>query len=351
MKLKYYIISLALATSCGFLASSCSDDDNDQIIIDNSELTFGVDALRVKIGKENKALLPVTTGEGQYNAFSLNENVAKATIENGEIFVEGFRNGSTHIVVSDAGGHYKRLPIQVYTTNELILNMQTLDFNCLLGKTESNNQIEVTLGNGGYTVESSDQRIVAEINNTIDDDDNETAKIVLWATATKDEYTGIVTVKDQSGLTAEVTVTVKASFDVFTPERISMIKEIATDYCNVEIDGLQGPRPNYWDYYINSGTHYTGEATENSTCKVGWEYSSWGYYIGQAVIEYPQTATVGKTMDDCTFHYVYYFDDSQAFPGYQAQIVRDDDKVIAVLFAKVDIENENIDYGYIVMKK
>lgn len=105
MKLRYYIISPALAASCGFLAS-CSDDDDDQIVMENSELTFGVDALRVKIGEENKALLPVATGEGQYNAFSLNENVAKATVENGEVFVEGFRNGSTHIVISDAGGHY-----------------------------------------------------------------------------------------------------------------------------------------------------------------------------------------------------------------------------------------------------
>ena len=79
MKLKYYIISLVLATSCGYLAS-CSDDDDDKIV--NSELTFGVDALRVKIGEENKTLIPVAAGEGQYNAFSLDENVAKATIEN-----------------------------------------------------------------------------------------------------------------------------------------------------------------------------------------------------------------------------------------------------------------------------
>ena len=55
MKLKYYIISLVLATSCGYLAS-CSDDDDDKIV--NSELTFGVDALRVKIGEENKTLIP-----------------------------------------------------------------------------------------------------------------------------------------------------------------------------------------------------------------------------------------------------------------------------------------------------
>lgn len=147
---------MVLATSCGYLAS-CSDDDDDKIV--NSELTFGVDALRVKIGEENKTLIPVAAGEGQYNAFSLDENVAKATIENGDVFVEGFHNGSTHIVVSDAGGHYKRLPIQVYTTDELVLNMRRLDFNCLLGKTESNNQIEVVLGNGGYSVESGDERI------------------------------------------------------------------------------------------------------------------------------------------------------------------------------------------------
>ena len=348
MKLKYYIISLVLATSCGYLAS-CSNDDDDKIV--NSELTFGVDALRVKIGEENKTLIPVAAGEGQYNAFSLDENVAKATIENGEVFVEGFHNGSTHIVVSDAGGHYKRLPIQVYTTDELVLNMQTLDFNCLLGKTESNNQIEVVLGNGGYSVESGDERIRAEISSTVDNEGNETAKVIVRATASKEEYTGIVTVRDQSNCTAEVTVTVKASFDVFTPERIAIIKEITTDYCNIEVADLTGPRPSYWDYYINSGTHYTGEATENSTCKVGWEYGSSWYCYGQAVIEYPETATVGETVNGCTFHYVYAFEDSQSYPGYQAQIVRDDAEAIAVLFAKVDIENENIDYGYIVMKK
>lgn len=349
MKLKYYILSLALATSCGFLAS-CSDDD--EIVIDNPELTFSVDALRVKIGEENKALLPVATGGGQYDAFSLNENVAKATIENGEVFVEGFHNGSTHIVVSDAGGHYKRLPVQVYTTDELILNMQTLDFNCLLGKTESNNQIEVVLGNGGYSVESNDERIAAEISSTVDDEGNETAKVVVRATSSKEEYTGIVTVKDQSDCTAEVTVTVKASFDVFTPERIAMIKEIATDYCNVEIANVEGPRPYYWDYEVDSwGTRFTGESTENGTCKVGWEESLGSKMYGQAVIEYPETATVGKTMDNCTLHYVYYYEASQSYPGYQAQIVRDDDQVIAVLFAKVDEENENIDYGYLVMKK
>ena len=59
MKLKYYIISLVLATSCGYLAS-CSDDDDDKIV--NSELTFGVDALRVKIGEENKTLISSAVG-------------------------------------------------------------------------------------------------------------------------------------------------------------------------------------------------------------------------------------------------------------------------------------------------
>lgn len=283
MKLKYYFLSLALATSCGFLAS-CSDDDEDQIILTHQELTFEVDEMRVKIGEENKALVPIATGSGVYHAFSLDENIAKVILIDGEVYVEGFRNGSTHIVVSDAGGHYKRFPVQVYTTDELILNMQALDFSCLMGKSDVNNQIEVVLGNGGYSVESADERIEAEISSTVDDEGNEIAKVVVRATASKDEYTGVVTVKDQSGCEAEVTVTVKPSFDVFTSARIDMIKEITAYECNVDVNGLQGPKPYYFyeNEILNYGERFLGASTGNGTCKVGREENFLGAQVTMA---------------------------------------------------------------------
>lgn len=201
MKLKYYLMSLVMASAALTGFTSCSDDDDAP-----AELTFSGESMRVKIGEENKVAVPIATGGGQYNAFSLDEEIAKTSIENGKVYVEGLKNGSTKIVVSDASNNYKQFLVSVYTTEVVKLNYSTLELTTIVGKRNTVTGIAVTEGNDKYTVESNDERVSAAIN-------SETGEITVYAAAEEDPYTAVLTVADQTNLTAELTVNVSEATD------------------------------------------------------------------------------------------------------------------------------------------
>ena len=63
MRLKNIFLGLALAAACSLTFTACNDDEEEIIVEpEKPELTFDADALRVKIGAENKAQLPIATG-------------------------------------------------------------------------------------------------------------------------------------------------------------------------------------------------------------------------------------------------------------------------------------------------
>ncbi|MCM1292276.1 MAG: hypothetical protein NC111_02535 [Bacteroides sp.] len=202
MKLRYYFMSMLMIASASVGFTSCSDDDDPvPVVNDRNDLVLGIDA-RVKIGPDTRIELPIETGNGEYQAYSLDPEIADVVIgEDGKYYIEGFKNGKARIVVSDAANNYKQLVVGVYTTDNMKLNYTNLEVTALVGQSENVPGFEVTEGNGGYTATVNDNRVTMIIN-------AEAGTMTIRATADETPYTAVVTVEDQTGLTATVNVSV-----------------------------------------------------------------------------------------------------------------------------------------------
>lgn len=317
---------LAGAAMVGF--TSCSDDD--PVPVDEQELVLGAD-VRVKIGAENRIVLPIETGNGDYHAFSLAPEIADVVEENGEFFIEGFQNGTARIVVSDGANNYKQLVVSVYTTEVMQLSHETYSFVTVLGKSATSTDCSVILGNGGYTIESDNNKVRVSI-------DAETGAITMTATSGKDEFTANVTVTDASGLTATIAVTVTATFDPYVQSELDELlamTESAIDY--------NGDYTYYFNYYPDNMT----TETENGITKTGWKYGS-SWYTFSHMLSYPENTAVGVEVDGSLI--MEDWNGSETYEG-KVKILADDDTHFVGIYYKVDLENERIDRGYVVWVK
>ena len=349
MKVKHSLTCLMIVLSAIFGFSSCSDNDVDTPdILQKENLTFTYDLVRVKIGAENRIALPIATGAGEYNAYSFDPEIADVvTGEDGTVYIEGYKNGSTTLIVSDAANNYKRLGVGVYTTDELKLSHTEFNFETPMGSSSSSSECSVTLGNGGYSVSSDNDKVVPEI-------DTESGIITLTATSGKEEYTATVTVTDCSSLTAYINVNVKPTFEAFTQSDLDMIlaKDNSDWYIKSSLfsQTLNTDLPRYERY---------GEwkdVAEDDQYIFGWweddhdSYTTRSY--GGHVIFYPAGTTLNQEVE-ATYQFKY--NRGSSYPIYKlngkAKVIKDDENVKVVIWWNVDMENECIDRGWIVRKK
>ena len=349
MKIRYLLTGITMVTAMLTGLTSCSDNDDNPAVDGNKEqLSFSSDGMRVKIGEENRQELPVATGAGDYHAYSLNPEIAEAiTGEEGKIYIEGYRNGTTTIIVSDAANSYKRLEVGVYTTDKLQLSHTEFNFETPMGYSSSSSECSVILGNGGYSVSSDNDKVVPEI-------DTESGIITLTATSGKEEYTATVTVTDCSSLTASINVNVKPTFEAFTQSDIDMIlaKDNSDWYIKSSLfsQTLNTDLPRYERY---------GEwkdVAEDDQYIFGWweddhdSYTTRSY--GGHVIFYPAGTTLNQEVE-ATYQFKY--NRGSSYPIYKlngkAKVIKDDENVKVVIWWNVDMENECIDRGWIVRKK
>lgn len=207
MKIKYYLMSIAMVTAALTGFTSCSDDDD--VVVAPDELQLPDESIRVRIGDEYR--LPIATiplaGAGEYSAYSLSPEICGIeTDEDGVMYVAGYKNGTGSIVLSDAAGKYKRISVAVYTTDEMQLNYKTLKLTTQLGQSNLVNAVGVTAGNGGYEAASNDDRITVSVN-------AESGVLSIMAEAEAQPYNGVITVTDQTGLTVDLNVEVSESTD------------------------------------------------------------------------------------------------------------------------------------------
>lgn len=118
-------------------------------------------------------------------------------------------------MVSDKYSRYRKLPVNVYTTDKLQLSHETFDLITLLGNSKTL-KANVVLGNGGYEAMSDNPAVSVSV--------NEAGEISMKATSKKEDFTANITVTDCTGLTANIAVTVKASLEPFTTEELEAIK-------------------------------------------------------------------------------------------------------------------------------
>lgn len=353
MKLHYYLMSMALMAGASVAFTACDDDDvvDEPVYVispDDSEatdVTFTSDTIKVKIGAENRAALPIATADGDVKAFSLDPETAEVVDVNGTPMIEGFRNGFTGVMVSDANNHYKQLAVSVYTTDVMTLSHTEFNFETPLGASATSTEVSVTLGNGGYSVESDNSAVRATIN-------SETGVITLRATSKVQPYTATVTVRDASNLSASLVVNVTASLAPFTPEQLQEILAIteSTVWADCK-DPSDGNVPYYYSYRRYGYGEWLNNV-ENGNQVIGWWMNQWGSDYGGISIEYPVGTQVNAPADGTlAFQYsnsAWY--DRYTYPV-KVTLLEDNETRTVAIACQVDEVNQRLNRGYVILYK
>lgn len=341
MKLNKFIYLACTALILGAATSSCKEEaevyEPSITTVEKPDMVIDAEAIRAKIGTPQ--LIPVTAGAGDYKAYSLDPAVCEVINNPDGSFIDGKKNGMTSIIVSDAAGNYKRVPVSVYTTDVMSLETTAVDLVATLGYSATTTA-KVAVGNGGYTVLSDNLAVTATI-------DEETGAMNISATSKMQEYTATLTVKDITGLEAKFTVTVKATFDPFVQSELdNLINYTGKGDCS-----LDGYQPYYFRYF-NSYNYGTFESTDtDGTTKFGWAYRTYSSMF----IYYPSTAQVGEEVTGrAAFEGAYdgySAGGKQSYTDGKVKILLDDATKKVVIFWKIDEAAEKLHRGYIIWMK
>lgn len=239
--------------------TSCDNDAKDNILNTESpsvpELEFPQGKILVKIGTENKVTFDITQGGGEYNAFSLNENVAIAEIENNQIIVEGIADGTTSIIVSDKNGYYRKKEVQVYKTDVLELDKTEVAF-----ETHPNRPVtkylNITIGNGGYNVTSDNDKVQVSVT------DIGVISVTGAVETISDEITATVTVTDIIGLSITFSVHITGTTNPYTEAEMEEI--FADKSRRYNLDDVNQINPDWSVDFQNK--------VENGMVTYGWTY-------------------------------------------------------------------------------
>lgn len=337
------------AAAVGF--TSCNDDDPlvtldpvEKIEGEAGESTLKVpeEVVKVKIG--NDLAVPAEGVQGKLSAVSLNEQVATIVDSENGPMIQGHKNGTAEIMVSDESNIHKKFSISVYTTDVMQLSHTDFEFEIPLGASTTTKECHVVLGNGEYSVESDNPKVSASI-------DSETGVISLTAKAGRDNYVANVTVRDISNLEATVAVTVKSVLDPFTDEEIQDITAMTKNTIWADCPEITSDKvPYYYNRYASSGTWSDDDADGVHT--LGWVYGWADTTYGSILIKYPTGTPVGQEVDG-SFTYLYYTwgNGNGNYENAKAKVLVDNaERTIAIAW-KVDLENERIDRAYVVHNK
>lgn len=302
--------------------TGCGDDDDNVPKTTEEEVpefVLAQDLIKVKIGPENKVDVDIKQGGGEYDAFILDSSIATVEVTDGKIKVEGLSNGKTSLIISDKYNRYRKLPINVYTTDKLQLSSEEFNLVTPLGNSHTS-KANVVLGNGGYEVTSDNSAVTVSV--------DEDGVIRLTATSTKEEFGANVTVTDCLGLSANIAVKVTASLEPFSDEDLAVITSDNTKryyYNNSRIDD---------SYYT-----YLNEKTIDGKQRYGWDYYS--YYW--CYVDFIGDKTEG-VKEDATF--IYHTWRNEINMPVTLKIIKNDGTNIWGIFSYVNDAEEKLYTGY-----
>ena len=312
-----------LTALCAFSFTfvACNDDEEPVQQIEDFELA--AEQMRVKIGADNMQAIEVATGAGEYQAYVLDETIARIVEQDGQVYVEGLHNGQTTVIVSDAASRYRRIAVQVYTTENMVLSDTDFNLEAPLGF-NATAAASVVEGNGEYTIESDNENVVATI-------DEETGEITISGRGRMQEYTAVVTVSDCTGITATINVTVVGSTTPFTAADLEEIKA-STDGTLV-FDGDVSVLYRYGNKIA--------AVQSNGKMRVGIDHYS--YY--RVHVEFNGYLSVGVKADG-TFssNYGWRYTNQPC----DVEVIKNDGTRVWIIFSWIDTDAESLHRGYII---
>lgn len=349
MKHKYLIYAL-LWTGLAAGATSCDEDEMPQKpepspVVD-SELPEGP---KLEVGTELFDLKPdasvrqqIVSGAGDYRIDMLDTSIATAMLDGDVITVTGHKYGRTDLVVSDAGGAYKSIPVNVYLSDELQLSTTTLDLTLNMGN-PGVGTVTIVAGNPPYSAVSADTQYATVVPSTVSDSGFDITGLKEGGTT--------ITITDSRGLESVVTVTNTYSDSPFSNSDLETYKSISQegyfwlqggDY-NIARQGAPSSK-RYWatpkkDEIITNqpeGTWFFGYyASSKDSPK-----DRFGLLIAN---EKPDLATVGEITDPC---YIVAYDGESGkwiFQGSKkipttAEVIKVEDKLAWITFYTIQEE-------------
>lgn len=271
MQTKYYLL---LFSFISFIFLGCSKEDDGNPVID-TEADIVLDKETIDIQVEEKATVRISEGNGDYNVFSLNEDITTVTLSNNELEIEGKDIGATYIIIADKKTQLKLLPVSVYRYNEILLETSSVDVEFKLGH-PGQVRVEVLEGNGKYLVVSEDESV---------------------ATATVSENTIIVTARGIEG-TTNIVVT-----DASNRQATLSVNTLPTTvpYTEAELAAIMEQTTS--PYFIFNGFASYNYFTFLDTVEDGMNlsgYDYFGFYVLR--IYYPGDKSVGES-DNARIYY------------------------------------------------
>lgn len=296
--------------------NSCSSDDDGKndipVVKETPELNISEESINVIVDKETS--VEIIQGGSEYNAFSLNPEIATAKVEDNQVTISGKSRGNTFIIVSDQSGQYKKFPVTAYY-DKLTLDQEHVDIEIPNGA-PGEATVRVLLGNGGYFVTSDNNEVLSV---SISGD-------YIVITATK-EGDATVIVKDAMGMEGYFTVHTTISTSPYTKQELEKIKNSSQVR-----------------YEFEKYKPSLSRATLYNTMENGMHKYGWSTYSEHLLIWFSGDKSVGKkekaflsqfTWEDYTTQYTN--------EPIILEIIKNDGKKIWAVYT---VESNGMSYGY-----
>lgn len=241
-----YLIGLIFV---GTMFIGCDNDDEQEY----SDLTLDTEQLVIDLDKSTEGSIKIVKGNGNYKLSLSNDNVATVTVEDNIIRITGVEPGKTELTITDWAKKTTKAAIVVKRLEELILTDS--DLSLLAGEIKATS---VYVGNGGYTISSSNEAVAK---GSIDETGNMTIEGIERGTAT-------FTVTDGMGKSATMEVKVKR------PLLLSQTKDVPIIFLgeSVEINILDGNGGYKFSKYSTSYLNVSLDVAGNKIVIKGLRY-------------------------------------------------------------------------------
>mgnify|MGYP005874963373 CR=1 FL=1 len=304
--------------------NSCSSDDDEKndipVVKETPEIIISEESISVIVDKETN--VEITQGGSEYNAFSLNPEIADVKIEDNQMTIAGKSGGNTFIIVSDQNGQYKKYPVTAYY-DKLTLDQEHVDIEIPNG-TSGEATVRVLLGNGEYSATSDNNEILS----------TSISGNYIVITAIK-EGDATITIRDVMGMEGSFTVHTTVSTSPYTKQELENIKNNSN--ARYEFEG----------YKIGESIYYIFEnSIENGMNKYGWRPWSGGdahltiWFTGDKSVGKKEQAFLSQfTWEDYTTQYT---NEPITF-----EIIKNDGKKIWAVYT---VQSNGKSYGYFCAK-